>query len=747
MMNEAPITTSDYDNFRIRVREHLGHEFGADGQLMSLHEWQEYRANNEPRLSTHQMREVVSEALRLLENLYVHMDLKRARRGVDPIRQLRVLADSVASGRLDTRSFHNRMLEIFKTLGDVHTAYRPSEPCASAIAFLPFLVNAYVDQQNRRKFVVTRVLWKTGEVECGAFDRNVEVLTWNGSPMELAVLRSAELEEGSNPHHDFALALQFMTVRWLGASFEPESPWVVVGYKDPVDGTVRECEFVWSVFFKAGGPRLLVSDQARAAIFGTVRPSQQTERSVHVASQVIHSWRKRLFVREAPDVRDDSQNMADVGEELVDRFVGYIDRNDMREFTKQHKDILGPTNDSIPSLLPLFLEARIHTGGELIDRGETSDGRVRLTDKERRLIKDKQFGYIGIRAFPLQHPESDLFKYELRRLLNLMPADGLIIDVRDNPGGSARNAEESLQFLSAKPIAPVPFRFIASELTRGLAQADTRFEGYRSSIETALVTGGAFSAGRPITLPIAANSAGQHYFGPVLLVTSATTYSAGDIFAAGFQDNEIGPILGVDDTTGAGGANCWFYTEDISPALGLRGLANGINMQIAVRQCTRAGDQNSGVPIEEVGIPVEPNNLYRLSRTDVVESRPWGLLLRAAQELIRQEASCDMETELRPGERDGVLTLTVRSRGITRLDIYEDGRPTTRDVEGPTSSYKLTSFPVNQRGNGNGRITLEIRGFADTTGRPNLVARYIQVFDPREEFARLRKRAAGQRLS
>ena len=39
------------------------------------------------------------------------------------------------------------------------------------------------------------------------------------------------------------------------------------------------------------------------------------------------------------------------------------------------------------------------------------------------------------------------------------------------------------------------------------------------------------------------NLVGQRYFGPVVLITDARCYSATDIFAAGFADHEIGPIL------------------------------------------------------------------------------------------------------------------------------------------------------------------------------------------------------------
>ena len=79
------------------------------------------------------------------------------------------------------------------------------------------------------------------------------------------------------------------------------------------------------------------------------------------------------------------------------------------------------------------------------------------------------------------------------------------------------------------------------------------------SLEQATETGSVFSAARPITPEDGANEVGQTYHGPVVLITDARCYSATDIFAAGFADHEIGPILGVDDNTGAGGANVWTH--------------------------------------------------------------------------------------------------------------------------------------------------------------------------------------------
>ena len=733
---------ADDDEFRKDLLKKLNSEFEPGGQLLSLEEWQQFRSETETVLSAPEMREVIARSQAILRDLYVHMDLKRARRGVDPLSQLRGLDDRIdrrdrqwidrRDRELDTRLFHQRMLEIFKSLGDVHTAYRLPEPSTSAIAFLPFLINAFYERgEARPRFVVSHVLWKPGDDEYAEFDRGVELVSWNGASMEEAVRRSTDFEEGSNPAHDFALGLQFMTVRWLGASFEPDSPWVMVGYKTAGDETVHECEFRWSVFHLQGGPRLLVSDQARAIIFGTPHPGQQRERAVHVASQVVHAWRKRLFKPDADDEKERRKRMIGAAEQLVNMFTSYVGRDELREFTWRHRRLLRPDGDDVPSLLPFFFTARIHPGALLLEKGGGALNGPELSERED-AIRGKNFGYIGIRAFAISEPERGLFKYEFRRLLNLMPADGVIIDLRDNPGGSTNNAEESLQFVTPKPITPLPFRFLASNLTREIVKLDA-FAEYQPSIVAALATGSAFSSGRPITEPPLANAAGQHYFGPVVLLTSATTYSAADIFAAGFEDNAIGPILGVDETTGGGGANCWFYQEEIRPITKDPALPHGINLQIAVRQCARVGEANAGLPIEEFGIPIPQQRRQKLTRLDVIEPRPWRLLLRAAVELAGRPGY-DLQTRLTAAPRARELTLTVITSEIDRLHFFVNGRPTAREV----GDDQITpfSFPVD------GRISLEVHGFAKTVEGHTLVARYVQMLDSEAEW-RTRRPNAG----
>ena len=78
---------------------------------------------------------------------------------------------------------------------------------------------------------------------------------------------------------------------------------------------------------------------------------------------------------------------------------------------------------------------------------------------------------------------------------------------------------------------------------------------WRASLKQAVSTGALWSTGIPLSSEDLVNNFGQIYFGPVVLITDAYCYSACDMFAAGFQDHDLGKVLGVDEKTGAGGAN------------------------------------------------------------------------------------------------------------------------------------------------------------------------------------------------
>jgi hypothetical protein len=192
----------------------------------------------------------------------------------------------------------------------------------------------------------------------------------------------------------------------------------------------------------------------------------------------------------------------------------------------------------------------------------------------------------------------------------------------------------------------------------------------------------------------------------VVLITNALCYSATDIFAAGFQDHHIGPILGIDGNTGAGGANVWthallqlLFDGTDSP---VASLPNGANMRVSIRRTLRVGER-SGTPLEDLG--VVPEREHRMTRHDVLNGNMD--LINAAARLLSELPPRALHVNVH-SQAQGSLGLRVDTQGIDRLDIYLDGRPqTSRDVSDGTVEISLETIP--------GANVLELQGFQGGT--------------------------------
>ena len=93
----------------------------------------------------------MNQALVLLDDLYAHLLLKEAMHAVDPVQALKLLLLQVRRNLItDEKTFHQRMLEIFNSLRDLHTNYLLPEPFAGSVAFLPFMVEEYFDEHGFR---------------------------------------------------------------------------------------------------------------------------------------------------------------------------------------------------------------------------------------------------------------------------------------------------------------------------------------------------------------------------------------------------------------------------------------------------------------------------------------------------------------------------------------------------------------------------------------------------------------------
>jgi len=260
------------------------------------------------------------------------------------------------------------------------------------------------------------------------------------------------------------------------------------------------------------------------------------------------------------------------------------------------------------------------------------------------------FGYIRIFSFDGVDPD-DLVA-EFIRLIKLpkFPRNGLIIDVRDNPGGSSEAAEMLLQLISPHhpdhPIVPQRLYFINTPLTLQLCnlQRSNRRLGFSGlapwieSIQRSLETNAMYSASFPIHDQEKCNAIGRLYPGRVIVITSALSYSAAEFFAAGFQEHG-GKILGVDNVTGGGGANVTTH-QDLrkyfkrASSSALKGLPKEADLQFAFRRSQRVGPQ-IGNDVEDFGI--RPNYFHSMTRNDILKHNV-DLINRAASLLVQKSS-------------------------------------------------------------------------------------------------------------
>jgi hypothetical protein len=298
------------------------------------------------------------------------------------------------------------------------------------------------------------------------------------------------------------------------------------------------------------------------------------------------------------------------------------------------------------------------------------------------------FGHIRVRSFGERWV--DEFIPEFRRLVEQLPASGLIIDVRDNGGGYVWCAEMLLQLLTPEAIEPQRAQFINTPETLALCKEHEDLRPWYDSIKQSLETGAVYSKGLPLTPTENCNLIGQVYHGPVVLITNAKCYSATDIFAAGFQDHGIGIIIGTDANTGAGGANVWqhrrhlveVYQRDGSP---FQALPQGADMTVAIRRTLRVGER-WGTPVEDLGIV--PDKRHYMTRNDLLNDN--ADLLNFAAEFLSQMPVRKLQVSV--SDRDGgTLTLSVTVEKLRRLDVYVDGRPlTSQEVKDGTTEVRLS---------------------------------------------------------
>ncbi|WP_345150048.1 S41 family peptidase [Arthrobacter ginkgonis] len=588
---------------------------------------------------------IVDQALLLIESNYVHLPMKEAMYAANPVRRLRLLRT-----RLDRQTatamepewlFHWQVSSIFHSVRDLHTNYLLPAPFAGQIAFLPFRIQKAHDA-GADHYIVTQIL---SGFHAEGFDVGAEITHWNGIPIARAVAVNGARFAGSNTAANLARGLDSLTLRPLLIQLAPDEEWVTVSFVGN-DGAKREVRAHWQV-----APNLPPATDHDAVTVAA------TSMGLDLDSDEKSRAMKLLY---RPDVVDleEGQSSAELAEPVA------VEGAD------------------IATTMPGVFRARAVN---------TPSG---------------TFGYVRIFTFNVNDPVA--FRDEFVRLTGQLPQNGLIVDVRSNGGGHIFAAEFLLQTMTPRTISPEPVQFINTALNLRIVRrhkdnptGQIDLGPWHESLEQAAETGATHSAAHPITPAAGANEIGQTYHGPVVLVTDARCYSATDIFAAGFADHRIGRILGVDDSTGAGGANVWTHgllanllqlpapADAESP---YRALPNGANLRTAIRRTLRVGAA-AGTPVEDYG--VQPDALHRMTRNDVLGENV-DLLAAAGQMLASMPVRrMDMVIE---ASATGTATIGLTVAGIDRIDLYLNNRPRiSQDVTDGNVRLTLPDVAPGQR--------------------------------------------------
>jgi hypothetical protein len=656
-------------------------------------------AADTPVYSEYERQRIIKQVRLVLQDFYVHLQMKEAQYGYDAVRALDRLEPVVAD--LSDEDFHQSLIQLITRTRDRHLAFYGRTPNGIS-AVLPFHIECcWID--NRESYVVTKIRddYTPKHLKPGAL-----VTHWNGTPIARQIRLCANLFDGGNEAASIARSLEFLTQRPLSRFAWPIESWVVLGFV--VEDKHYEERFNWEGFD-----------------VGAVPDTSSIGRSV-----IGFGGDFALF-----------QN------QLVKR----------AEFARYTFD-----------------------EPEDIDAAAVSDGTPVIIGRKNNFA----YGYVTtqpgtfayMRLYHFNADNVDDIAIDMIDVFGQLPRVGLIIDMRGNSGGYIAAGERLLQLLTPREIVPTRFQFRVTSGTSRMMAATPFFDRWKQSFDAAQLTGEPFSQGYPIEgSDEDANQLGQHYFGPIVVVTDALAFSTADMFAAGFIDHAIGKVICIDKNMAAAGGNNWrfdvlrlfipAFTLDVTlradldngvvtdelrsafnrngvsltsgainsgpnsefsgtiwritdreiqheirhvpwmndklnvyPADGasrLQKLPGGVSFGFTVRRCIRTGP-NEGRLLEDLGI--RPDIDYKPTLRDVLEHNQ-DLITRAALELSRMPAY-DLIVETTTSGSGTCMTCRVTN--MTDLEVYCDGKH--------FRSFTVTSSPIEFTVPA-GRTKLVLKGF------------------------------------
>jgi hypothetical protein len=543
-------------------------------------------------------RAIVDQATLLLDTFYAHLPLKRAMLGVDPVQQLRFLRYSVLASAKECSpdyEFHLEMLRVFAGLRDLHTNYILPADGFDVDACLPVLIERY-GSHGREKYLLTAIVGGR-EDKVKKLRPGYRVTHWNGVPMARFVRTLAELRPGSHAEARQALAVTALTIRPVRAMPLPDEDWVELRCRSPEGKVVRE-RLHWEMLPRETANQEHLNER-----------NEVVPRSLDVQTELIR------------------------GTKATGRYDTYVSPADPADRIWESSEPLKPTDKRLDQMLR----------AALLNVDGTKCGYLRIFSFS---APSGSNGLPDVQAFV--GGVGELLE-RLKQGFDSPDARRLIVDVRGNGGGSIPAAERLLQFFAKRDldIFPELGQVLSSSLVfdflRFMSEPGDRSleDLLASSISNAIQIGDIYSRGFPVTAEKDCNDLPRdsRFGGKVLLVIDAASSSAAEMFAAGFQDHGLGPVLGTSSRTAGAGALVRSHfglantfdqmarNDGVSPAL--MQLPNGVQINVAFRRMLRVGT-SPGAVLEGAGVSTKL--VHATTRQDL-QHRNIDLIRRAVREL------------------------------------------------------------------------------------------------------------------
>lgn len=509
-------------------------------------------------------REILKAASTMLKFVNPNLFFQRTFLKVNLPQQIKAVRDSLQTKYKTPFEFHVKMIEIFRSARDGLNLYEPPAVLRSATALPGFQVGrAYVNNQTE-KFIVTN-RFPFVEILDDSFVPGVTLLTMNGKPFRQVLLDLSADSYVNGEERSLTWALDFFASRSImnvGPTVEPSANFTYID----LNGVTKEVNVNYVHLFEV--------------------PTNTTSRTA-ATEKIMKRKGFSLDGGLSPNLK--TMDMEDASEEafLLSTGVKQLGGAEL-----QFQSIL--VNENFRN----FFSVRNYTLGNL------TFSRFRFTN------------------IPLTSEVINPWATEMTRLLSLVDQERLIIDMRFARSGIPFAVLRGWELLSNQsliaPRYPEQVRatalmediLVARRLPSGVESVRTHRElGYRMSGPVY----GVFSDGPAgqRTIP----RAKQIYFGRKIILTSAITSAAGELFTSLFKDVSNDYVVGFSDTTyGSGGSTIFYSTLSDTFPDRFNTLPYGIDMVCPIIMFFRAGELD-GSNVQYYG--VQSDEIYRDTERDL----------------------------------------------------------------------------------------------------------------------------------